>query len=297
MHRRFLLIDDEPLMLRPLISIFIEMSFADIQATAPRMSRVSTAIGGVPVQMWTASDSALTVEVYEAHSRAQAEAVIAGVELDGCSCDLYLASDSPADGLALVRLAAQKNIRTLVVSSAEEAETIIACADAGADSYLLKKNSVEHIERGVSYFFGGGNVWPTSAIRSLTVESALSQVIEEHGDLLASLTAGGSTKSIAKEFGAHEAEVDRQLRKLYQSLGVKNSTDAVRKYVRHLMGSDEALMIKSMQEGGVTEDVAVALGVNPSTARSKLNRFYKKLGAANKNEAVSRLQSLGLLHT
>ncbi|MCH8939928.1 MAG: response regulator, partial [Chloroflexi bacterium] len=102
---------------------------------------------------------------------------------------------------------------------------------AGAKGYLVKGAAREEILNGIRVVFAGGSLVPASVLGSLAEtpsKKAGPTVTAREREVLALLTSGAPTKEIAAALTVSENTVNYHLRNLYQKLGVKNRTQAIR---------------------------------------------------------------------
>ncbi len=102
---------------------------------------------------------------------------------------------------------------------------------AGAKGYLVKGAGREEILSGIRTVFAGGSLVSASVLGSLAEDRSQNQgpgVTTREREVLMRLASAAPTKQIAAELVVSENTVNYHLRNLYQKLGVKNRTQAIR---------------------------------------------------------------------
>jgi len=102
---------------------------------------------------------------------------------------------------------------------------------AGAKGYLVKGASREEILNGIRTVFAGGSLVPASLLGTLAngrKQDDRPNITAREREVLSLLASGAPTKEIAAALVVSENTVNYHLRNLYQKLGVKNRTQAIR---------------------------------------------------------------------
>ncbi len=102
---------------------------------------------------------------------------------------------------------------------------------AGAKGYMVKGSGRDEILNGIRTVFAGGSLVPASALGALASgakQDTRPDVTAREREVLNLLASGAPTKEIAATLVVSENTVNYHLRNLYQKLGVKNRTQAIR---------------------------------------------------------------------
>lgn len=158
-------------------------------------------------------------------------------DLSLCLLDLSLRGEHGLDALQRIRAAAP-DCAVVVVSGAEEVETIHACLDAGAMSYIPKSVPPDVLTEALRRVLGG-TVWLPEQIQALeAAESATRPVLTPRQlDVMRCLNRGLPTKSISRELDLSENTVKEHIASIFRALGVVNRTQAVIKASRLRLGA------------------------------------------------------------
>lgn len=171
------------------------------------------------------------VEVLEADTLAAAlESVKRNPGLSLCLLDLSLSDGRGLDGVRLFRDAAPE-VAVVVVSASQDDETIRACLDAGAMSFVPKSMPPDALTKALRRVLAGHVFLPAPFLSGApsSTPSALHRPGLSPGqlDVLQALSRGLPTKSIARELNISDNTVKEHLTSLYQTLHVRNRTEAV----------------------------------------------------------------------
>lgn len=158
-------------------------------------------------------------------------------DLSLCLLDLSLRGEHGMDALKRIREAAPE-CAVVVVSGAEEVDTIHACLDAGAMSYIPKSVPPDVLTEALRRVLGG-TVWLPEQIQALeAAESATRPVLTPRQlDVMRCLNRGLPTKSISRELDLSENTVKEHIASIFRALGVVNRTQAVIKASRLRLGA------------------------------------------------------------
>jgi NarL family two-component system response regulator LiaR len=102
---------------------------------------------------------------------------------------------------------------------------------AGAKGYMVKGSGRDEILNGIRTVFSGGSLVPASALGALASgakHDTRPDVTARECEVLNLLASGAPTKEIAATLVVSDNTVNYHLRNLYQKLGVKNRTQAIR---------------------------------------------------------------------
>ena len=151
-----------------------------------------------------------------------------GLEVDVVLLDVHLPGDS---GLAaLPRIARDTpNIRVLVLTMHDDAATVRAAIDAGADGYLVKTSGLDDIARAVvavaagQFVLGAGTERARAPVSRRDPRAAFTDRELQVLDLLA---VGATTAQISLRLGISGKTVRNYLSTLYAKLGVEDRGQA-----------------------------------------------------------------------
>lgn len=146
------------------------------------------------------------------------------------------------DGIECVRLLKESNtmIRILMHTVFDDDDRLFACLSAGADGYLLKKDTSTHLLNALGEVVeGGGPMSPGIARRVLKTFSQPPDpkrqqygITEREQQILQLLTKGYTYRMIGIQCTISVETVRRHLKNIYQKLHVQCGTEAVAKALR-----------------------------------------------------------------
>lgn len=145
------------------------------------------------------------------------------------------------DGIeALVRLkAARPEVKVLMFTVMEHDEKVFAALKAGADGYLLKRESPEKILTAISDALNGGAPMSSEIARRILLSfrdkpvASNNQTLltERENKVLELLSKGHLYKEIADQLDIALNTVKQHIHHIYEKLQVQNRTEAVLKYL------------------------------------------------------------------
>jgi DNA-binding NarL/FixJ family response regulator len=146
-------------------------------------------------------------------------------DIELCLLDLSLRN---GDGLGLLDEIRQfaPNTAVVIVSAAEDEQTIRRCIDAGAMSFIPKSAAPEVLTEALQRVLAGEIYLPEMepADAESTPRPALTP---RQRDVLKHLSQGLPTKLIARELGLSEYTIKEHIAAIFQALQVRNRTEAV----------------------------------------------------------------------
>ncbi|NRF40098.1 response regulator transcription factor [Pedobacter foliorum] len=161
---------------------------------------------------------------------------------DGIKPDVILMDiDMPGiGGIEGVKIAKSiiPDVQVIIFTVYEDDEKLFRCLMAGANGYLLKKNSASQIVAAIKDVYGGGVPMNPEIARKVmrlfkeekaTITHNLS---DREVELLAMLSQGLPYKIIAIQTGISVETVKTHLKNIYQKMHVANGTEAVGKGLR-----------------------------------------------------------------
>ena len=135
------------------------------------------------------------------------------------------------DGIEATRRILEENdgVQVVVLTSISDREKIEAALDAGAIGYLLKDAEPDEVIRGIRAAARGESPLAPKAARALL--SARGQrpelkLSEREQEVLSCIGQGLPNKLIALRLGISEKTVKAHLTRIYQQIGVSDSTQA-----------------------------------------------------------------------
>ena len=153
-----------------------------------------------------------------------------------CLLDLSLRGD---DSLGLLREIKQQSPNTaiVVVSAAEDSQTIRRCIDAGAMSFIPKSATPEALTEALQRVLKGEIYLPEMEVDE-SVAAARPALTPRQRDVLKHLSQGLPTKLIARELKLSEYTIKDHIATIFQILQVRNRTEAVICASRMMLLSD-----------------------------------------------------------
>ncbi|VTY25314.1 Transcriptional regulatory protein DegU [Xylophilus ampelinus] len=145
-------------------------------------------------------------------------------DLPLCLLDLALGEGHGLDALAAVKQAAPE-VAVVVVSASTDGAVIRDCLDAGAMSFIPKSLSAQHLMHAVQQVLTGRTYLPEELLKTVAAPPA-PQLTPRQLDVLGGLCRGLPSKSIARELQLSEYTVKEYVSALFQTLGVRNRTEA-----------------------------------------------------------------------
>jgi DNA-binding NarL/FixJ family response regulator len=144
--------------------------------------------------------------------------------LDGLQCLELLATTCP-------------RVRTVVLSAADDAETIDAAMRRGAAGYVLKSVNPLDLPAAIRQSVEGAVFQPARLLEGVRPPgSRAGGLSEKESAVLDELAKGYSNRQIAQALWLSEQTVKFHLRNVYRKLGVANRTEALRlAHDRHLV--------------------------------------------------------------
>jgi DNA-binding NarL/FixJ family response regulator len=183
--------------------------------------------GGIVALLQTASD----VEVVgEATTGLEAVDLALALNPDLVLMDLRMPGLDGDEATARI-LAAQPDIKVVILTTYESDDTILTAIEAGASGYLLKAAPQEEILAGVRSV-ARGEVALAPSIAALLVQrlkSPTPTLSPRETEVLRLVAAGQSNPSIAASLFLSEATVKTHLIHVFEKLGVSDRTRAVTK--------------------------------------------------------------------
>lgn len=141
--------------------------------------------------------------------------------------DLTLAGERGFDGISAIKQLAPA-AAIVVVSAAQDMQTIRSCLDAGAMSFVPKSMPPDTLHRALQRVLAGEVFLPEDVQRASASRAATPTTLSpRQRDVLRGLSRGMPTKLIARELHLSEHTVKEHIGLLFQALGVRNRTEAV----------------------------------------------------------------------
>jgi DNA-binding NarL/FixJ family response regulator len=142
-----------------------------------------------------------------------------------CLLDLSLRN---GDGLGLLDEIKQlsPNTAVVVVSAAEDNQTIRRCIDAGAMSFIPKSAAPEVLTEALQRVLAD-EIYLPEMEPDKSESDARPTLTPRQRDVLKHLSQGLPTKLIARELGLSEYTIKEHIASIFQTLRVRNRTEAV----------------------------------------------------------------------
>lgn len=161
-------------------------------------------------------------------------------DLQLCLLDLALKNENGLDALNKIKIAVP-NVAVVVISAAEESNTIYACIEAGAMSFIPKSAPPEVLTDALRRVLEGQIYLPSQigsdGNRSAQISPSFSP---RQLEVMRGLSRGLPTKLIARELNLSEYTVREYIATIYRILDVHNRTEAVIKVNRMRVRFDTA---------------------------------------------------------
>jgi DNA-binding NarL/FixJ family response regulator len=179
------------------------------------------------------------VLVGEAADGARAVELAAELRPDVVLMDLSMPGVDGVRATASI-VAANPDVRILVLTSFSDQTRILDALEAGADGYLLKHSEPEVILAGIREVMTGGSPLDPKAARVLLTQRRATSSAESgvhltgrEREVLRMVGDGHPNKVIARRLGISERTVKAHLTSVYQRLGVTDRTQAALWAQRH----------------------------------------------------------------
>jgi DNA-binding NarL/FixJ family response regulator len=167
------------------------------------------------------------VSCLEAASLGEAQALIAEhADLQICLLDLTLKDEHGLDAIQAIKTSAPQ-VAVVVVSGVEETAVIRRCIDAGAMSFIPKSVAPEVLTRALQQVLSGAVYLPEQIVNAMNTAQPRPLLTPRQLQVLACLSRGLPTKLISRELALSEHTVKEYIAMVFQSLGVRNRTEAV----------------------------------------------------------------------
>lgn len=148
-----------------------------------------------------------------------------------CLLDLNMGNEYGLRALEEIRKLVPE-IVVVVISGSDDPATVRTCIDAGAMSYIPKSVDPATLTHALQKVLAGEIYLPDGLLESPVDEIARPVLTPRQRDVLRGLSRGLPTKSIAKELALSEHTVKEHITGLFETLGVRNRTEAVIKSSR-----------------------------------------------------------------
>jgi len=127
------------------------------------------------------------------------------------------------------------HIKVIILTHDTYGQCILDAIRAGADGYLLKKNTFQYLVSAIRAVHGGGNVYDRDmSVHILSVRESASnetypvcELRHRELELLKLAAKGMSYKEISNNLGISEHTVGSHFANIYRKLGVQSRTEAV----------------------------------------------------------------------
>jgi DNA-binding NarL/FixJ family response regulator len=167
------------------------------------------------------------VTCLEASNIADAETLIAlHPDLHICLLDLALKGEHGLDAIHAIKASAPQ-VAVVVVSGVEESSMIRRCIDAGAMSFIPKSVAPEVLTLALQHVLNGVVYLPEQIVNAMSTIQPRPLLSPRQLQVLQCLSRGLPTKMISRELELSEHTVKEYIALVFQSLGVRNRTEAV----------------------------------------------------------------------
>jgi len=167
------------------------------------------------------------VSCLEADNIADALALAAQhADLQLCLLDLALKNEHGLGAICRIKEAAPQ-VAVVVVSGADDSDTISSCIDAGAMSFVPKSATPEVLKQALRHILSGAVYLPDQIVSEMEDRPPCPRLTPRQLQVLQALSRGLPTKLIARELDLSEHTVNEHIGLIFQALGVRNRTEAV----------------------------------------------------------------------
>ena len=167
------------------------------------------------------------VSCVEADNIADALALAAQhADLQLCLLDLALKNEHGLGAIHMIKEAAPQ-VAVVVVSGADDSDTISSCIDAGAMSFVPKSATPEVLKQALRHILSGAVYLPDQIVSEMENRPPCPRLTPRQLQVLQALSRGLPTKLIARELDLSEHTVNEHIGLIFQALGVRNRTEAV----------------------------------------------------------------------
>lgn len=142
-----------------------------------------------------------------------------------CLLDLSLKNENGLSGVQRIKDAAPA-MAIVVVSGAEDSDTIRACLDAGAMSFIPKSVEPEVLTQALRHVLSGTTYLPEHILLR-AADTQRPTLTTRQLEVLRCLSRGLPTKLIARELLLSEHTVKEHIGLIFQALAAHNRTEAV----------------------------------------------------------------------
>jgi len=144
-----------------------------------------------------------------------------------CLLDLDLRQDQGLPAISEIKLAAP-GAAVVIVSAADDNDTVRSCIMAGAMSYIAKNSSPAVLTQALTRVLQGDVFLPPTVFAGASAAPEKVLVLTpRQRDVLSGLNRGLPSKLIARELGISEYTVKEYIADLFRLLDVRNRTEAV----------------------------------------------------------------------
>ncbi|MEI9955368.1 MAG: response regulator transcription factor [Ferruginibacter sp.] len=151
--------------------------------------------------------------------------------------DIDLPRMSGIDAIVAIK-SLYKDAKFLVLTNYADDELLFNALRAGANGYLLKKQSLEDVSNAIEAIYGGGAPMTSEIAKKVvnyfhrnTVFDALYQLTEKEKQVLQFLVNGLLYKEIANEMLVTIDAIKKHTQNIYEKLQVRTRSEAIKKYL------------------------------------------------------------------
>lgn len=163
---------------------------------------------------------------------------LAHTEVDLLLCDLHMPYLSGID-LTLLLRKKYPTVKVLLLTMAEDAQTIREAVRAGAAGYMLKRAGRDELEKAVTALMQGKRYFGAEVMEQLAIleepgtHDPLTTLTEREVDVLRLIADENATHQIAEKLFISVPTVETHRRHLMQKLGVKSVVGMVKFAMKH----------------------------------------------------------------
>lgn len=141
------------------------------------------------------------------------------------------------DGLELVPVLKQKNIRIVMLTIADEDYEIRDAIESGVDGYILKTSEPEQIVQAIYAVFQGTSMFPSHVMQKMArgefLQGAFDKLSQRELEIVTYVARGMSNRAIGETLGLSENTVRNHLRSILDKLGLNNRVQVATLALKH----------------------------------------------------------------
>lgn len=176
--------------------------------------------------------------VQEASSVKDALKSMAAIKYDGVLLDYQLQDGNAMDVIHALE-AFEYRPRIIILTAFEDDRIIYQCVQSGVEGILLKTSDPRRILEAIQAVYTGSTYYDDAILHKMVCyvkrKDEIQRILNENEcRILRHLSSGFSNQEIADQMFMSEKTIRNYLSVIYEKIGVKNRTEAVLYYQRHV---------------------------------------------------------------